>query len=628
MSGLAGIYNLDDRPVEYPALERMTDRIASRGPESGHWMSGPVAIGHRLLRSTPESAGERQPLSDATLGLCLSFDGRLDNRRELRKDLEASGVPLRSDTDAEIVLRAYQAWGEYCPERILGDFAFALWDGRIRQLMCARDPLGIRPFYYYADARTFVWGSEIREIFASGAVAPRPNPGMIGEYLSDHPNHLEDTLYAGVMRLPPARVLTIRDGRRHMRGYFDLDPRNEIRYRDDAAYAEHFREVFGKCVESRLRSDAPVSIFLSGGLDSSAIVGMAHTLADRQAAAGPGLALLSLETSRPEADERQYARDVGRMWNRPVRFVCDDSYVAPALVDQVRRFQDFPDAPNLPPWGLLAADAKAVGSRVVLWGHGGDEWLTGDSLHCGDMLCELRLAQAFRQVGHDRKVADRLGERASLRDVARWLLVPVVPAILKKAVRPILRRRAIPAWIRPGFAREVDLAQRLRGDSSRVRKFPTAAQTVISSSLHSGRAVLDREILDRFGASLSIEQRFPFHDRRLIEFALAIPENQRWRDDQPKYVLSEALRDVLPDSVRLRATKAEFSYMFTDTLVREHADQVFRTLRLAQAGYLDQAAVQRTYQRSRTRKGPDLSAAWTILATELWYRTMFDGKEE
>jgi asparagine synthase (glutamine-hydrolysing) len=364
-----------------------------------------------------------------------------------------------------------------------------------------------------------------------------------------------------------------------------------------------------------------VSIFLSGGLDSSAILGMAHTLAGH---GGPGIDVLSLSSSHPEADESHYVQDVCRMWRLHARIINADSYAPPPLTDQVEQLQDFPDAPNLSPWGLLVAEAKARGSRVVLWGHGGDEWLTGDSLHCGDMLRDWRLAAAVRQARCDLRVSRIWGGGGGrLRDAALWLLVPVVPPFIKTMIRPLVRRE-VPVWIRPDFASRVDLAQRLRRDAARVCQFPTTVQRVIASNLESGRAVLEREVLDRFAASFSIEHRFPFHDRRLVEFALAIPEDQRWRDDQTKFVLRQALADLLPDTVRRRMTKAEFSYMFTSTVEREGTGDLFRTLRLAQEGYVDDVEVRRTYQRSLIRGGRDLSAMWMILATECWYRAMFD----
>jgi asparagine synthase (glutamine-hydrolysing) len=623
MSGIAAICHLDGQPADVAALTRMTDRILHRGPDAvGHWVDGAVALGHRLLRTTAESAGEHQPLCDDTAGLCLSLDGRVDNRLELRQALDARGAHVRDDTDAEIVLRSYQCWGEVCADRIVGDFAFVLWDGPRRQLVCVRDPLGIRPLYYFADARTFVCGSEIRAIFASRLVSPKPNPGMIGEYLSDQPNHIEETLYDGVMRVPPGHLLTVRDGRLRMRRHFALDPLRDVRYRTDREYAEHFRDLFRTCVASRLRSASAVSVFLSGGVDSSSILGMAQTLAGRP---GPGINVLSLASSRPEADESAYVQDVCRMWNLRATVVSGDSYVAPSVTDQVEQLQDFPDAPNLSPWGLLLDEAKRAGSRVVLMGHGGDEWLTGDSLHCGDLLRAGRPAAALRQVRYDLQVSRIWGGGGGrLRDAARWLLVPVLPSLLKRIVRP-LARRALPPWIRPDFASRIDLAQRLRGDAERVLPFPTAAQRIISSSIASGRAVLEREVLDRFGASFSMELRYPFHDRRLVEFSLAIPEDQRWRDDQTKFVLREAVHDLLPDTIRRRMTKAEFSYMFTSTLEREGTGTLFGSLRLAQEGYVDGACARRMYERSKIGPGPDLSAVWMILATERWYRAMFES---
>src|SRR6266852_1652272 len=138
MSGLAGIYNLDGRPVDPALLRRMTERIAHRGPDgSGYWIDGPVGLGHRMLHTTPESLQEKQPLLDETGKLCLVFDGRVDNREELKEALTAKGARLRTDTDVEIVLRAYECWGEECLKRIIGDFAFVIWDRRHHQLFCA-----------------------------------------------------------------------------------------------------------------------------------------------------------------------------------------------------------------------------------------------------------------------------------------------------------------------------------------------------------------------------------------------------------------------------------------------------------------------------------------------------------
>jgi len=210
VSGIAGIFNLDGRPVDPALLTRMTDVIAHRGPDgAGQWIDGSVGLGHRMLHTTPESLYEKQPLIDETGNLCLVLDGRVDNREELRTALEAKGAKLRTDTDAEMVLHAYECWGEESPKKIIGDFAFAIWDKRDRLLFCARDPLGMKPFHYYTDGRTFLCGSELRQLFEDVTVQREPNEGMVGEYLV---SSLTNSRYA-----EPSFKINLTDGQNTLR---------------------------------------------------------------------------------------------------------------------------------------------------------------------------------------------------------------------------------------------------------------------------------------------------------------------------------------------------------------------------------------------------------------------------
>lgn len=226
MSGIAAIYNLNGRPLERALLGRMTDVIAHRGPDgSGLFVDGAVGLSHQMLRTTPESLREEQPLADETGDLILTLDGRVDNRDELKAELNAKGLELRADTDAELVLRAYQAWGEECPQRIIGDFAFVIWDKRNQRFFCARDPMGIRPFYYYVDDRTFLCGSELRQILEHPTVRREPNEGMVGEYLSAVIVDTEETLYRGVFRLPGGHALLVQPGRVRKYRYWNVEPR-------------------------------------------------------------------------------------------------------------------------------------------------------------------------------------------------------------------------------------------------------------------------------------------------------------------------------------------------------------------------------------------------------------------
>jgi asparagine synthase (glutamine-hydrolysing) len=623
MSGIAGIYHFDGRPVDPALLARMTDIIAHRGPDgSGHWTGGSVGLGHRMLHTTPESLQEKQPLHDAAGDLCLTLDGRVDNREELKAALEAEGVKLRTDTDGEIILRAYECWGEECPRRIIGDFAFVIWDGRNRQLFCARDILGIKPFYYYSDDRTFLCGSEPRQLFLSPTYQLEPNQGMIGEYLSGYIVDVEETLYQGIFRLPPAYVLTVQDGQLRKRRYFDIDPGIEIRYRSDEEYAEHFHEIFKEAVRCRLRSPSAVGVFLSGGLDSSAIFGMARLLASEGAIGDQGVEPYSLIYTHPEADERTYIEDVVKMWEVKAYSIYPDVWAPPPLTDQVRRVQDFPDFPNASPWEPLLTLARERGSRVVLWGHGGDEWLTGAPVHCADLLRRCRIPTLLRQIRNDLKVSNLWGGGGvGFFDVMQWSFFPLIPRPLKSLIRPFVRRD-IPRWISPDFARRIALQGRFLRDSS-PPPFPTLAQRAIYRQLRSGWSAAEYELLNRFESGMSMEGRSPFNDRRLIEFALALPEEQRWRGDRTKFVLRQAARELLPESVRQRMSKADFSYLYSETFTREQVGDVFNSLRLASDGFVDAPQARKICRQVCQGAVQYLNSVWMILATERWYSTMF-----
>ena len=275
MSGIIGLYNLDGRPADPLLLERMARTIAHRGPDGiRYWLEGPLGFGHLRLQTTPESAYEKQPLTNEDSALCLTLDGRIDNRSELRALLDSEGSPPRDDTDAELVLRAYQRWGEECPNRLLGDFAFALWDARKQQLFCARDYVGVKPFYYHRSPSLFAFGSEIRAVLALDAVPRRLNESRLADFLVEELDREEEesTFYQDVQRLPAGHSLTISPGGFHLRDYWELKAPPPLKLGSLREYGEAFREIFVDAVRCRLRSTHPVGSTLSGGIDSSSVV--------------------------------------------------------------------------------------------------------------------------------------------------------------------------------------------------------------------------------------------------------------------------------------------------------------------------------------------------------------------
>ncbi|MDE3051941.1 MAG: asparagine synthetase B, partial [Nitrospirota bacterium] len=346
MSGLAGIYHLDGKPADPTLLQRMINRLVHRGPDaSDYWIRGSVGVGHVMLHTTPESLDERQPWLDETGTLCLTLDGRIDNREDLAASLDAAGFHLRTNTDAELMLRAYQHWGAHCPEHVIGDFALVVWDGQRQQLFCARDILGLKPFYYCLRGTTVCWASEIPPLFEQEAPPRRPNEAMVAEFLTGNVVTNAETLYEGIHRLEPAHVLVIRPGKNETRRYWTIDPHRRIDYSNDDDYAEHFHELFSRAVQCRLRSHRPIGLELSGGLDSSSVVSLLQAFSRTNPQDRDRFHTFSLIFPGLPCDERGFIDDVTAQGPFPSHRIRAQAPALDGFLDDVLRYHDLPDHP-------------------------------------------------------------------------------------------------------------------------------------------------------------------------------------------------------------------------------------------------------------------------------------------
>ncbi len=279
MSAIAGIYYLDNRPVDRADLVKMTDILAHRGPDGSNvWSEGAIGIGHRMLWTTPESLLETLPLVNETGELVITADARIDNRDELIEALELTQRPAEKITDTELILAAYERWGEECPEHLLGDFAFAIWDGRKQELFCARDHFGVKPFYYYCSDKIFIFATEIKALFCLHEVPRQLNEVKVGEFIVSNFDDTTNTFYQDILRLSPANSLRVSYTGTRLHSYWSLDFSHEIKLDSDEEYAEAFRKIFTEAVRCRLRSAFPIGSMLSGGLDSSSIACVAKNL--------------------------------------------------------------------------------------------------------------------------------------------------------------------------------------------------------------------------------------------------------------------------------------------------------------------------------------------------------------
>src|SRR2546422_5671131 len=348
----------------------MLARLAHRGPDgAGVWSEGTVGLGHRLLHTTPESLRERLPLASGDGTLVLTADARIDNRAELLGALDR-GVEA---TDAELILAAYERWGERCPEHLLGDFVFVIWDARRAALFCARDHFGVKPFYnHHAPGRLFAFASEIKGLLALAEVPRRLNETRVADYLVPLLEDKVITFYEDILRLPPAHRMTVtREGVRTEQ-YWALDPEREIRMKSDEEYADAFREIFTEAVRCRLRSAFPVGSMLSGGLDSSSVVCVARQLLQQNG--GNRFHTFSIVFDDvPECDERRYVEAVLAGGGADPHYIRGDLLSPLGDVDRFLDHQDEPlSVPNLFLYWAACRLASESGMRVFLDGVDGD----------------------------------------------------------------------------------------------------------------------------------------------------------------------------------------------------------------------------------------------------------------
>lgn len=535
MSGIVGMLDLSGAPVDAGLLRRMTDSLAYRGPDGlGTWLDGPVGLGHTRLCTTSESEHEQQPCSlDGRVW--ITADARVDGRANLVAALESQGrTEVGSANDTQLILHAYHAWAEACVERLLGDFAFAIWDGPARRLFCARDRFGVKPLYYACVRGCFVFSNTLDCVRMHPAVDDALNELAIGDFLLFGFNQdPATTTFTDVQRLPPAHSLTVHQGAPRLRRYWALPTDGWIRYQRSHEYVDRFADLLRSAVRDRLRSDR-IGIWMSGGLDSTSIAATACELLGEGREGGDFRAYTTVYERLIPDEEREYATLAADALGLPIHYFLADDYKP---FDDWDRLRLWTPEPVSDPFILMNVDQvrQAVPhTRVLLCGDGGDEVLKRSRISA--LVPTMPLAELgsglVRSLLIDRQRPDS-GVRTTLR---RWLggsgkRLPY-PMWLNKAFEDRLGLRA--RWTRladPAPAGE----HPLRADAYRKMTMP-----VWPSYFESWDPGVTR---------VPVEGRYPFLDVRLVEYLMAIPPIP-WCVN--KQIVRESMQGRLPDRIRRR----------------------------------------------------------------------------
>ncbi len=618
MSGIAGVYYLDGRPAGEPVLRAMTDVVRHRGPDGiGHWVQGPVGLGHLQLCTTPESLRERQPLVSDDGSYAITCDGRVDNREELIRALRPATPVSEESTDVELILRAYMVWNTDCVKHITGDFAFAIWDGRRQQLFCARDPLGIRPFHYYFDGSRLIFGTEIKQLFQHPEVPRALDEQMLGLFLCSSFGDGDQTFYKGIRRLRGSHQLLVSARGLALSRYWAPDPADRIRLGSDQEYGEEFLRLFREAVRSRLRGIPPIALKLSGGLDSGSVAVVAGELRRED----PALC----------RDFRAYSYDFGDY----------QGVDAPELVTSVAASSGTPiswidvsgtwglqgtgtglnmDEPFQLPFDALQRLAltrlQSDGVRVLLTGDGGDDLLSvGALLHLQDWVRSLRWGAAWREFWGTRP--------SSRRRVGRTVFRSLIPRALRSMQSSWTQE--VPGWITEDFARRTQLRHQLASLQPRSRWASSYDEGLRTELRHMGRSP-GMLAGDSFNAEYGIEWRHPFWDARLVEFLVRIPPEQKYRQGVSKFLLRQVMGGLLPEAVRSRVAKSSFLALFERGLRDKEAARLAALLegsRLEELGVVDGVALREAFRGYRNGRDADRSRLYWAVAAEEWLKVAF-----
>jgi asparagine synthase (glutamine-hydrolysing) len=569
MSAIFGIFYLDSKPISNGQLESMCRILEHRGSDgAGIWSEGSIGLGHRMRHTTPESLSEKLPLTGAG-GLMLTADARIDNREELIAQLQFR-KEKKDITDSEIILKSYEKWGKECLPRLIGDFVFAIWDPNLQELFCGRDPLGVKHFYYYHKPnKIFAIASEVKALFCLSEVSKILDEESIGDYIFFNFEDKQNSFFKEIRRLPSTSGLVVSKDKFQKWTYWKPDAVKEIRLKNHQEYQEAFREKFTEAVTCRLRSAYPVGSFLSGGLDSSSIVCVASKHLAEQGR--PPLHSFSgifptIAKRYPSVDETKYMKSVvAKSGCQPHYVNLDDDYPLKDI-NKLMWHADHPvGAPNMYIEWEIYKEVQKQNVRVLLDGVDGDSTVSYGYEDFGRFLKRGKLIRTLKEASLLKKNIPipyhNFKQLVLKRGLAESL--PFDALYYWHFFRKLGKTQVVPtndynevSWdlVNEDFREKHKLEERFKIlDKDLINNNYIVGHW---NGLTGGIFAKLLELVELATQSFSIDQRFPFFDRRLIEFCIALPPGERIYNGWTRAIFRYAMSGILPEEVQWRGDKA------------------------------------------------------------------------
>jgi len=634
MCGIAGILELGrDKRASAAALREMCRVISHRGPDDdGFYTDGVAGIGMRRL-SIVDVAGGHQPISNEDGTLWIVFNGEIYNHLVLREQLIARGHRYSTHSDTETVIHLFEEYGADCVQHLRGMFAFAIWNRNTKTLFIARDRLGIKPLYYKLTPERLLFGSEIKAVLAHGGIRPEFNRAALPEYLAFGYLSGEESFYAGIRKLLPGHTMTVGlEGKAEIRPYWDLDASSPHESRDQRYYVQSYRELLEGAVNSHLMSDVPLGVFLSGGVDSSAVAALMTKIRREP------VETFSVGYTEQTYSELPFARTVSdhiKSRHHEVLVSEHDFFAAlPHLIWHEDEPIVWPSSVSLYFVSRLARERVTV----VLTGEGADETLAGYTRYAFT-LKNAAMDRAYRGV------VPNIVRRGLRNSVATSSLLG---ATLRRKLEHTFLSKDGNSWASFYFDNffsafgEAEQNGLLTSEFVREAAPSTAYKNVLAYWERSSGEMLQRllytdiktylvELLmkqDNMSMAASIESRVPFLDHVLVEFATRIPREVQIQGLAGKRILKKAVEDLLPHEILYRP-KLGFPTPWSGWLAGPRLETIREMLlepRSLNRGYFRREAIEKLFSEHRAKHRDNYDRIWRLLNLELWHRVCLEGE--
>jgi len=602
----------------------MSDAQAHRGPDDwGVWSDGRCALGHRRLSIIDLSEAGRQPMSNARGDVRITFNGEIYNFQHLRRELEGLGHVFRTRTDTEAIIYAYEQWGVDCLARLRGMFAFGIWDHRRRRLFLARDRVGKKPLFYAQFGDRFLFASELQGILADKDIPREVDPPAIDAYLSYGYVPAPHTAFKGIYKLPPAHYLTLdlkQTGfEKRVERYWSLDYEPKLRIGEDEA-CEVLREKMTEAVRLRMLSDVPLGAFLSGGVDSSVVVGLMARLS------GAKVKTFSIGFNEAAYDETVHARRIAERWETDHHEFIVEPDALSILPKLVRHYgEPYADSSAIPTFYVTQMTRRHV--TVALNGDGGDESFAGYERYLANHLAERMrsipgAAMAARSLSH--VIPDSIDPKSRARRARRFLAVASQP-MAERYPRWLktFQDEAKPRLYSPEFSGLLNVQgagspKALYDGSMPPHPIDAAMAMDVASYLPYDLLVK----VDIASMANSLEARSPFLDHEVMEFAARLPVEIKFRGGRLKSLLKRTFADLLPPE-NVNRRKMGFGVPVGQWFrgpLRDLLQDALLSPRALERGYFREPEVRRLVDEHLERRADHSFQLWNLLMGELWHQ--------